>query len=187
MTRGKYHLMVYIAMLAAQGLVISLVERMIPSPFAVAPGAKLGLANLVTIIAIFTLPAKQSSQVVLLRVVLTMLIGGTLSTFLYSFAGAILSYLVMVLLKGLGPQRVSIIGISVMGGMAHNIGQLTMAALLAKSWAVLNYLPILSFSGLLAGFAVGFVGNFLLHRVSLLRLYHQEMINKSTNQSWLQQ
>lgn len=187
MSRGKYHIMVYIAMLAAQGLVIALLERLIPSPFAFAPGAKLGLANLVTIIAIFTLPLKQSAQVVILRTVLTMLIGGTFSTFLYSFAGAVFSYLIMILLKNLGPDKVSIIGISVMGGIAHNIGQLSMAALLAKTWAIMNYLPVLSLSGLLAGFAVGLVGNFLLHRINILRIYHQQMANSSKHQSWLNQ
>ncbi|MBR7927205.1 Gx transporter family protein [Aerococcaceae bacterium zg-ZUI334] len=185
MKRGRYQLLVYLAMLAAQGVVISLLERFIPSPFAFAPGAKLGLANLVTIIAIFTLPKKYSLQVVALRLVLATLLGGTLSTFLYSAAGGLLSYLVMILLQYLGPKRVSIVGISVMGGMAHNLGQLSMAALLAKSWAVLNYLPVLSVSGILAGFAVGFVGNLLLHKISVLRVYHDELIKSRAQESWL--
>lgn len=182
MKRGRYQLLVYIAMLAAQGVVISLLERMIPSPFTFAPGAKLGLANLVTIIAIFTLPKRYSLQVVSIRILLTMLLGGTLSTFLYSVAGGILSYLMMLVIKKLGPTRVSIIGISVMGGVAHNVGQLSMAALLAQSWAVLNYLPVLSISGILAGFAVGFAGNLLLHKIVILRIYHEQ----ENQSSWLQ-
>lgn len=90
--KSQYQILVYIAMLAAQGVVISLLERGIPAPFAFAPGAKLGLANLITIIAIFTLPFRYSLQVVTLRLFVTTLLGGTLSTFIYSFAGAYLSY-----------------------------------------------------------------------------------------------
>lgn len=185
MKRGQYHLLVYIAMLAAQGVVIGLIERFIPSPFAFAPGAKLGLANLITIIAIFTLPKKYSFQVVAIRILLTTLLGGTLSTFMYSAAGGVLSYLVMILIQYLGPKRVSIVGISVMGGIAHNVGQLGMAAILAQSWAVLNYLPILSISGILAGFAVGFAGNLLLHKISVLRVYHDDLMQSKSQINWL--
>ncbi|MCW6661264.1 Gx transporter family protein [Aerococcaceae bacterium NML201209] len=182
--KSTYQTMVYIAMLAAQGVVISLIERGIPAPFVFAPGAKLGLANLITIIAIFTLPIKKNLQVVTLRLLITTLLGGTLSTFIYSFAGAYLSYGVMLLTKQLGPKRVSIIGISTLGGIMHNVGQLLVASGFAKSWAVLNYLPILAFSGILAGFTVGFVGNYLLHKISILRLYHDEMVSH-TQQNWL--
>lgn len=178
-------LLVYISMLVAQGVVIGILERAIPSPFSFAPGAKLGLSNLVTIISLFTLPIQYSFQVVLLRVVLTMLLGGTVSTFLYSITGAILSYVVMLLLKCLGPRRVSIVGISVMGGVMHNVGQLFMAALLARSWSVLNYLPVLSLSGMLAGIAVGLVGNFLLNRVTVLKMYHYELVKTKHQQLWL--
>lgn len=94
MTRNQK--IVYIALLAAQGVVIGLIERSIPFPFAFAPGAKLGLANLITIISIFTLPVKDSFTVVWMRLLLTTLLGGTLSTFMYSCAGALLSYVGML-------------------------------------------------------------------------------------------
>ncbi|MDO4432324.1 MAG: Gx transporter family protein [Aerococcaceae bacterium] len=182
--KSSYHLMVYIAMLAAQAVVISLIERAIPAPFAFAPGAKLGLANLITIIALFTLPFRYSFQVVTLRLIVTTLLGGTLSTFIYSFFGAYLSYFVMLSAKKVGPSKVSVIGISTLGGIFHNIGQLVVAATFAKSWAVLNYLPILAFSGILAGFTVGFVGNYLLHKVKRLQLYHDLQRDRS-QQNWL--
>lgn len=187
MKRRHYHILVYVAMLAAQGIVIGMLEQFIPSPFAFAPGAKLGLANLITIIAIFTLPKKHSVQVLLIRILLTTLLGGNISTFLYSFAGGTLSYFVMLMIQLLGPKRVSIIGISVMGGIAHNIGQLSMAAFMAQSWAVLNYLPVLAFSGVLAGLAVGFVGNLLLHKISVLRVYHNELVKSKSQLTWLEQ
>ena len=99
MQHRRYQLLVYIAALAAQAVVISLVERMIPSPFVFASGAKLGLANLITIIALFTLPTKYSFQVVTLRLILTLLLGETLSTFFYSVAGGYLSYFGILLAK----------------------------------------------------------------------------------------
>lgn len=186
MRQSKYQTLVYIAMLAAQAVVISILEQMIPSPFAFAPGAKLGLANLITVIAIFTLPKKYSFQVVAVRIVVTMLVGGTLSTFMYSLIGGFLSYFAMLLVKVLGPKRVSIIGISTMGGVMHNFGQLAVAALFARSWSVFNYMPVLAISGILAGFAVGFVGNYLLSKISRLRIYHEELISNTNQISWLE-
>lgn len=109
---SKLHKNIYIAMLVAQGVIIGLIENMIPYPFAFAPGAKLGLANLITIIAIFTMRKRDSFFLVCLRLILTTLLGGTLSTFFYSASGALLSYFGMLLVKQLGPKRVSIIGIA---------------------------------------------------------------------------
>lgn len=165
----KNQKLVYIALLAAQGVVIGLIERSIPFPFAFAPGAKLGLANLITIIAIFTLPFKDSFTVVWMRLLLTTLLGGTLSTFLYSCAGALLSYFGMLAVKQLGPKRVSIIGISATGGILHNIGQLAVASWIAQTWTVMLYLPVLSFMGILAGVAIGIAANYLLEHVETLR------------------
>lgn len=185
MKRSQYQIMVYIAMLSAQAVIISILEGMIPSPFIFAPGAKLGLSNLITIIAIFTLPFKYSFQVVIIKVLLTALIGGNLSTFFYSFTGGMLSYLAMLAAKKLGPQKVSIIGISVLGGVMHNVGQLTVASIFARTFSVMNYLPFLSISGILAGFAVGFIGNFLLERISILKLYHQELARSRNEEQWI--
>lgn len=166
----------FITMLAAQAVVISLIERMIPTPFAFAPGAKLGLGNLVSLIAIFTLPAKDSVKVVALRLMIATFLGGTFSTFLYSFAGVTLSYIAMLSAKQLGPTRVSPIGISILGGMLHNVGQLIVFASIARSFYVLNYLPILSFSGILSGFLVGLAATYLLEKVGPLRYYHQKIL-----------
>lgn len=183
--KSKYSILIYIATLSAQAVVISVLENFIPSPFAFAPGAKLGMANLITIIAIFTMPVKYSLQVVTIRLILTALLAGTLSTFLYSAAGAYLSFLIMLLLQKLGPNRVSIVGISVMGGICHNFGQLLVASFMAKSLSVLNYLPVLSLSGILAGFAVGMIGNFLLQSVARLKFYHKNFVKTKHQASWL--
>ncbi|MBE9389096.1 Gx transporter family protein [Vagococcus salmoninarum] len=165
---------IYISLLVAQGVVIGLLERMIPFPFAFAPGAKLGLANLITIIAIFTMSKKESFFLVCLRLLLTTFLGGTVSTLLYSASGAFLSYAGMLLIKGLGPKRVSVIGISAAGGFLHNVGQLVTASWISGSWNVMLYLPVLSFIGILAGIAVGIAANYLLEHVSTLNRFQKD-------------
>ena len=176
---NKNKRLIYISLLAAQGVVITMLERAIPFPFAFAPGAKLGLANIITLLAIFTLPYKDSFRVVWMRLLISTLLGGTLSTFLYSFAGAFLSYGGMLLVRLLGPKRVSMIGISATGGILHNVGQLAMASLIAQSFSVMLYLPILSITGIFSGVAVGVAANYLLEHVSTIRQFQSEEAAKS--------
>ena len=176
---NKNKRLIYISLLAAQGVVITMLERAIPFPFAFAPGAKLGLANIITLLAIFTLPYKDSFKVVWMRLLISTLLGGTLSTFLYSFAGAFLSYGGMLLVRLLGPKRVSMIGISATGGILHNVGQLAMASLIAQSFSVMLYLPILSITGIFSGVAVGVAANYVLEHVSTIRQFQSEEAAKS--------
>ncbi|MBS4761331.1 Gx transporter family protein [Carnobacteriaceae bacterium zg-ZUI252] len=168
----------FIAMLSAQAVVISLIERGIPSPFAFAPGAKLGLGNLITLIALFTLSKKDTIKVLILRLSITTFFAGTLSTLMYSLAGVLLSFIGMLVVKQLGPKRVSLIGISTIGGILHNLGQLLVFAVFAKTWTILNYLPILAMTGILAGFAVGFMGNFILERLDILNVDENWIANR---------
>ena len=165
---------VYIALLAAQATVISLVEGMLPNLLAFAPGAKIGLANMVTLVAIFSLSFKDSFKVVTMRLLLTSLLGGTLSTFMYSFAGSYLSFFGMLLVRKLGPERVSFIGISTTGGILFNVGQLVVASLIAQSFTVMLYLPILSFAGIIAGIVVGIVGNFMMKNIATIKKMQSE-------------
>ena len=174
---------IFISLLVAQGVVIGLIENMIPYPFAFAPGAKLGLANLITIIALFTMPKRDSFLLIWLRLILTTLLGGTVSTFLYSMSGSLLSYFGMLLVKQLGPKRVSIIGISAAGGFLHNVGQLVTASWIAQSWSVMLYLPVLEFFGILSGIAIGIAANYLLQRVDTLRRFQLDY-ERQTNVKW---
>ncbi len=166
--------LLYISLLAAQGVVITLLERSIPFPFAFAPGAKLGLANLVTLLALFTLPFKDSLKVVWMRLIISTFLGGTLSTFLYSFAGAFLSFFGMVTVRRLGPKRVSLIGVSATGGILHNVGQLIVASTIAQSFSVMLYLPILAATGIFSGIAVGIAANYLMENVVTIRNFQRD-------------
>jgi len=172
--------MVYISLLSAQAVILGVMELSIPSPFAFAPGAKLGVANLITIVALFTLPLRDSLKVVLMRLVMTTLLGGTLSTFLYSAAGALLSFFGMLVVKFIGRSKVSVIGISATGGILHNLGQLSVASIIAETWSVLLYLPVLSFMGILSGIAIGIAANYLLDHVSTIRKFRNDYENQNS-------
>jgi len=174
MTTNKNQRLVFIALLAAQAVVLSLLEQAIPSPFTMAPGAKLGLANIITCIALFKLPATDVMTIVATRVLLASFLGGTLSTLLFSAAGATLSFVGMYGVFKLGPNLVSMIGISVTGATLHNFGQLLIASHVAGTWNVLLYLPVLTGAGIISGIATGVAANYLLQSLDKI------LVNKNS-------
>lgn len=156
---NKTSKMVYISLLVAQALILFLVERMIPVPF-ITPGAKLGLANVIIVIALYTLDSyKEAFLVIFLRLLLSTMFGGNLSSFMFSLFGSIFSFVIMVVIKMLFKDKVSIIGVSAAGGVFHNIGQLLVAAFIVKNIGVMLYLPVLSIAGIVTGIFVGLTAN----------------------------
>lgn len=160
--------MIYIGLLVAQALVLYIVEGMIPVPF-ITPGAKLGLANLVTVIALYTFDNNRDTfLVVILRLILSTIFGGNLSSFMYSAAGAILSYYVMIFVKKVGKDKLSIIGVSASGAVFHNVGQLVIASAIVHNIDVMLYLPVLSVAGIGTGIFIGITANYVVtHMVKL--------------------
>ena len=171
MTYNRNRRLVFIALLVAQAVVLSLLEQAIPTPFIMAPGAKLGLANIITCIALFKLPVKDTMAIILIRLLLASFLGGTLSTLLFSFSGALLSFIGMYLVYQLGPKHISMIGISVTGATLHNFGQLLIASYIAGTWNVLLYLPILTVVGILSGIATGVAANYLLQSLNKIPIW----------------
>ena len=163
--------LVFIALLAAQAVVLSLLEQAIPTPFMIAPGAKLGLANMITCVALFKLPIKDTVAIIISRLLLASFLGGTLSTLLFSLAGATLSFMGMYGVYKLGPGRVSMVGISVTGAVLHNFGQLLIASYIAGTWNVLLYLPALTIAGTLSGIAVGVAASYLLKALNQIPIW----------------
>ena len=145
----------YSAMLVALGIIFSYVELLIPLSFGV-PGIKLGLANLVIVVGIFMLPKLQVLGVLLARILLVSFMFGNMSSLLYSLAGGLCSFAVMCLLIRM--KGFSQIGISMAGGVFHNVGQVLVAACVVESTAVFYYLPVLLIAGLLTGGLIGLVG-----------------------------
>ncbi|MBU3136531.1 Gx transporter family protein [Clostridium gasigenes] len=163
--------MVYIALLVAQALVLHIFERMIPVPF-ITPGAKLGLANLITVVALYTLEDKKDAfLVIFLRLTLGTMFGGNLSSFMYSAMGGILSFLGMVFIKETFKDKVSIIGVSSVGAIFHNVGQLIVASLIVKNIGVMLYLPVLSTIGIGTGIFIGITANYLVKHLSKLSIF----------------
>lgn len=155
--------LVYMSLLVALALILSIFESMIPVPF-ITPGAKLGLANLVIMISIYSLPRYRDSFVVLfLRLFLSTLFSGSFSMLIYSASGGILSFIIIVLLKKFFNNYLSIIGISAAGAVFHNIGQLLAAALVLENFGVILYLPFLSIAGIVTGIFVGITANYILN------------------------
>lgn len=158
------HKQVFIALLAAQAILLSLIERLIPPIFVFAPGAKIGLANVVIILALYTLGTKDSFFLVLLRLLLATLLGGTIMGLLYAAVGGLLSFGGMFLLKRLTAPLFSVVGVSAAGGFLHNLGQLFVAAMLAKAWTILLYLPVLGSVGIVSGILSGMLAKLLLDK-----------------------
>ncbi|MGV3219600.1 Gx transporter family protein [Clostridium baratii] len=154
------------SLLVGMALILFIIEGMIPVPF-ITPGAKLGLANLVIMIAVYTLGSyKEAFTVLFLRLLLSTMLGGSISTLMYSAAGGILSFIIIILVKELGGKYVSIIGVSAAAAVFHNIGQLIIASLILKNIGVFLYLPILSIAGIGTGIFVGISANYLLSHLN---------------------
>lgn len=153
--------LVFLSILVAQALVLYVIEGMIPVPF-ITPGAKLGLSNLITLMALYILDFKDVLLILIVRVLLSTLIGGSLSSLFYSIAGGIFSLLAMYFIKRLGGEKVSIVGVSIIGAVFHNIGQVIVAGLIIQNAMIVTYLPVLLVAGVGTGIFVGITGRYLL-------------------------
>lgn len=163
---------VVIAIFAAVAVVLSIVESAIPIPFTI-PGAKLGLANIMILTCIYFLRGRDALMLVVLKTILTAFIFGTFSSLMFSLFGSLFSFVVMYVLMLLGSKRLSLIGISIAGGIAHNIGQLFAAAMVFATFRIFYYLPMLLIAGVVTGIAVGFAVRYLVASLSRISLFEE--------------
>lgn len=119
------------------------------------PGVKLGLANIAVVICFYLYGYKEALMVNVVRIIIVGLLFGNMFSISFSISGALVSYIVMVLLKK--TDIFSPIGISVAGGVAHNVGQILIASLIIESYSVIFYLPILMIAGIVCGLIIGFI------------------------------
>lgn len=150
----EYRKVAYYGLFSALALLMAYVEMLVPLSIAV-PGIKLGLANVIILIVLYTMGSKDAFYISLVRILLSGLLFAGFAGFLYSVAGAICSLSVMILLKKW--NKLSIIGVSVAGGIFHNIGQITVAALVVENSKLFYYLPILLIAGIGTGILTGLV------------------------------
>lgn len=155
--------LLHLSLLVAGGTVLHVIESYLPA-LGTLPGAKLGLANIVTMLALAIYPPADVWKVVGLRVFLGSLLGGTFltTTFFLSTAGAIGSAFVMILASRLSKGLFSTVGISILGAVAHNLSQLLMATFLIRNWGIFFYLPYLLLFALPTGYFIGILAGFIL-------------------------
>ncbi|MDO4605341.1 MAG: Gx transporter family protein [Helcococcus sp.] len=149
--------LVYTALLVALALAVSLVESLIPLPFAM-PGAKLGLSNMVILVTLILYGFKKGLLVAALKSVLLMMIIGFGPSFIYSFSGAIFSTIMMWIAYKYFHTKwsiFSVIGVSIIGAVSHNFAQVTAAAYILKSLMLFTYFPFLTLIAIVTGYFVG--------------------------------
>lgn len=148
--------------LIALAFIFSYVEVLIPFQLGI-PGVKLGLANIVSLVALYLLDEKMAATITVVRVILTGFTFGSLYSMLYSMAGALLSLAFMIGAKRW--NKFTMIGVSVLGGVMHNVGQLIMAAVVLKTVPFFYYTPVLILSGIVTGIMIGFLGKGIRERL----------------------
>ncbi len=143
------------AVLLIAALALSYLESFIPVSFIPLPGFKLGLANIVTVIAFYRISPLSAAAVSALRVVISSMLFSGVSSLMFALSGAVLSFAVLVILSAVFKDKISYIGISVIMAIFHNAGQIVCASLVLKSSAVYAYFPALAASSLICGLITG--------------------------------
>lgn len=146
----------------ALALICSYVETLIPFHFGI-PGVKLGLTNIVVVLCLYCIGTKEAFGISVLRILLSGFLFGNVFSILYSFAGGVLSFAVMLLLKK--TDRLKCISVSTAGGISHNIGQLFLAAVIVENFSIFYYIPVLLIAGALTGLLIGVVAQELILRI----------------------
>ncbi len=154
----------FMGLFAATAIILGYVESLIPF-FAGIPGIKLGLANLAVLFILEKYTWKEAALVSVVRILVLGFLFGNMFSILYSLAGAALSLAVMTFMQK--KSGFTVMGISVSGGVSHNIGQLAVAALIVENFGVLYYAPVLLVSGVITGLLIGFLTQEVLKRVRL--------------------
>lgn len=158
---GKAYRVALYGLCIALAFILSYLESLIP--IQMMPGMKVGLTNLVVLIALYYLNAKAAFVINLVRILLVAFTFGNLQSLCYSAAGGILAYLVMVGLKS--TKRFAIVTVSVAGSIFHNVGQILVAMVMVETKSITWYLAVLTISGIVAGIVVGTLGGIVLTKL----------------------
>lgn len=145
----------------ALAMIMSIIEVLMPIPLPV-PGIKVGFPNIIILFVLYRFGAKTAISVSLVRVLLVSLLFGNFLGLAYSLAGAVLSLVVMILLKK--TDLFSTLGVSVVGGIFHNAGQITVACILMSTSEISYYMPVLIITGTAAGIVVGIASHLLIKK-----------------------
>ncbi len=165
MKKNKAQTIALYGLMVALAFVFSYFESLIPFHFGI-PGVKLGLANLVVVVALYIMKPAQAFSIAVIRILLASMTFGNVYSLAYSLCGGILSFAVMYLVK---KTKLSVIGVSMLGGICHNIGQIIVAAIIMETINIAYYLPVLLVAGLLTGLLLGVVSKIVIERFEKLK------------------
>ena len=165
MIREKTRRIAILGVISAFAAILSYIESIISLSIFI-PGVKLGLANLAVVIVMYIFGNKEAFYVNVVRIIVVGLLFTNMFSILFSIAGALISLSVMVLLKKI--NIFSPVGVSVAGGVAHNVGQLIVASIIIESYSVINYLPVLMFAGIICGLIVGFIAVIVIKYINII-------------------
>jgi heptaprenyl diphosphate synthase len=149
-------------LLIALAFILSYIESLFPLSIAI-PGIKLGLANLVVITALYKMGVKEAFVLSIIRIVLVGFTFGNPSTMMFSLVGGFLSWLLMVIFQK--TKLFSMIGVSIIGGIAHNIGQIVVAIMVVENIDIIYYLPFLLIFGVIMGALIGILATIIIKRL----------------------
>ena len=152
-----------IGLCASLALLLSYIEFLLPPIFAAVPGIKVGLPNVIILYVLYSLDLKHAALVSFTRVAVSSLLFGNAMTLAYSVTGAVISLVLMGILKRV--NFFSTIGVSVAGGVAHNLGQILVAMILLDTPQIAYYMLVLAVTGTISGVFIGLCGAFLVKRV----------------------
>lgn len=155
----------YFGTFIALAFIFSYIETLIPVIIPI-QGVKLGLANIIIVISIYILKWKETCLLSIVRVILVSITFGNLYSLLYSIAGGILSLFAMIIAKK--TERFSIVGVSIVGGVFHNIGQLLVAIVVVETIYLVYYIPILIVAGIITGALIGIISIKVIPKLSNL-------------------
>lgn len=156
----------YFGMFTALALIFSYIETLIPISVGI-PGVKLGLANLVIVIALYKISIKEVYLLSVVRVLLAGVLFGNFFSIIYSLAGGLLSLTVMAFIKK--SEDFSVMGVSIAGAVFHNIGQLIVAMVVVETFSISYYVPVLLVSGIVTGLLIGIISDYMLKRLVNIR------------------
>lgn len=166
--RGKTKKIAFLGLCTAVALILAYIEALLPPLWAAVPGIKMGLPNIMLLFLLYRFSWKEAAAVSLVRLFAVALLFGNVMTLAYSFAGAVLSLSVMTLLKRI--DRFSMVAVSILGGIFHNLGQILVAMLVLETAEIGYYMIVLTVSGTVAGILVGLAGWLVLKYLKTRKL-----------------
>ena len=169
MKKNQVTKLAFLGVFTALALVLSYVESQLPPIWTAVPGIKMGLPNIIIIILLYKLGVKEAATVSLIRVLFSsFLLFGSGMMLIYSVVGAGLSLILMTICKKL--KLFSTVGVSIVGGISHNLGQILVAIALFETTQLGYYMIILAVTGTVAGVFIGLAGSLLLKRLEKVKM-----------------